>query len=76
MLKYVNLQNGENRQAAIEIVRNSEAMHVYTEEPICITREHAERLIMDANWMLRELERLLEADKKSKPVFYNWLEES
>ena len=24
---------------------------------------------------LRELERLLEADKNSKPVFYNWLEE-
>lgn len=76
MFKYIDLQNGENRQAAIEIVRNSEAMHVYTEEPICITRERAERLIMDANWMLRELERLLEADKKSKPVFYNWLEES
>ena len=76
MFKYINLQNGENRQAAIELVRDSEAMHVYIEEQICITREHAERLIMDANWMLRELERLLEADKKSKPVFYNWLEES
>lgn len=51
-------------------------MHVDAEEPICITKERAERLIMDANWMLRELECLLEADKKSKPVFYNWLEES
>ena len=76
MFKYINLQNSENRQAAIEIVRNSESMHVYTEEPICITKERAERLIMDANWMLRELERLLEADKNSKPLFYNWLEES
>jgi plasmid replication initiation protein len=76
MFKYINLQNGENRQAAIEIVRDSEAMHVYTEEPICITKDHAERLIMDANWMLRELERLLEADKNSKLPFYNWLEGS
>jgi plasmid replication initiation protein len=75
IFKYIDLQNSENRQAAIEIVRNSEAMPVYTEEPICITKERAERLIMDANWMLRELERLLEADKNSKPVFYNWLEE-
>lgn len=58
------------------MVRKAEVMHVYAEEPICITKERAERLIMDANWMLRELECLLEADKKSKPVFYNWLEES
>jgi plasmid replication initiation protein len=76
MFKYINLQNGENRQVAIEIVRDSAAMHVYTEEPICITKDHAERLIMDANWMLRELERLLEADKNSKLPFYNWLEGS
>lgn len=75
MFKYIDLQNGENRQAAIEIVRNSQAMHVYTEEPICITRERAERLIMDANWMLGELERLLEADKNSKLPFYNWIKE-
>jgi plasmid replication initiation protein len=76
MFKYINLQNGENRQAAIEIVRDSEAMLIYTEEPICITKDHAERLIMNANWMLRELERLLEADKNSKLPFYNWLEGS
>jgi plasmid replication initiation protein len=76
MFKYINLQNGENRQVAIEIVRDSAAMHVYTEEPICITKDHTERLIMDANWMLRELERLLEADKNSKLPFYNWLEGS
>jgi plasmid replication initiation protein len=75
MFKYIDLQNGENRQAAIEIVRNSEAMHVYTEEPICITRERAERLIMDANWMLGKLENLLETDKNSKLPFYNWIKE-
>jgi plasmid replication initiation protein len=76
MFKYMNLKNDENRQTAIEIVKAAEMMNVYTEEPICITRERAERLIMDANWMLRELERLLEADKNSKLVFYNWLKES
>ena len=75
MFKYINLRNDENRQTAIEHVKTAEMMNVYTEEPICITKERADRLIMDANWMLRELERLLEADKNSKPVFYNWLEE-
>jgi plasmid replication initiation protein len=75
MFKYINLRNDESRQTAIELVKAAEMMNVYTEEPICITKERAERLIMDANWTLRELERLLEADKKSKPVFYNWLEE-
>ena len=75
MFKYINLRNDENRQTAIEHVKAAEMMNVYTEEPICITKERANRLIMDANWMLRELERLLEADKNSKPVFYNWLEE-
>jgi plasmid replication initiation protein len=76
MFNYINLRNDENRQVAIEIVRNSETMHVYIEEPICITKERAERLIMDANWMLKELERLLEADANSKLPLYNWLEGS
>lgn len=76
MFKYINLRNDENRQAAIDLVRNSEGMHVYIEEPICITKERAERLIMDANWMLKELERLLEADTNSKLPLYNWLEGS
>lgn len=76
MFKYINLRNDENRQTAIELVKAAEMMNVYTEDPICITKERAERLIMDANWTLRELERLLEADKNSKPPLYNWLEES
>ena len=66
MFKYINLRNDENRQAAIDLVKNAEEMNLYTEEPICITKERAERLIMDANWMLRELERLLEVDKTMK----------
>ena len=39
-------------------------------------RERAERLIMDANWMLGKLESLLETDKNSKLPFYNWIKES
>jgi hypothetical protein len=76
MFKYINLRNDENRQTAIELVKAAEMMNVYTEEPICITKERAERLIMDANWMLGELESLLETDKNSKLPFYNWIKES
>lgn len=75
MFKYINLRNDENRQTAIELIKAAEMMNVYTEEPICITRKRAERLIMDTNWTLRELEHLLEADDISKPALYNWLEE-
>jgi plasmid replication initiation protein len=76
MFKYINLRNDENRQTAIDLVKNAEEMNLYIEEPICITKERAERLIMDANWMLRELERLLEVDKTTKLPFYNWLADS
>ncbi|MFZ0446507.1 MAG: replication initiation protein [Bacillus sp. (in: firmicutes)] len=76
MFKYINLRNDENRKNAIELVRKAEAMSVFTEEPICITKERADHFILDANWILRELERLLEVDKNSKLPFYNWLEGS
>jgi plasmid replication initiation protein len=76
MFNYINLRNDENRQTAIESVRKAEAMRIYIEEPISITKEHADHLIMDANWMLGELDRLLEADKTSKLLFYNWLADS
>jgi hypothetical protein len=76
MFNYMNLRNDENRQAAIELVRKAETMYIYIEEPISITKEHADHLITDANWMLGELESFLEADKNSKLPFYNWIEES
>lgn len=75
MFEYVNLNNEENRQHAIELVRASEEMKIYLDEPICITKEKADLLIKKANWNLGELERLLEVERDSKPVFYNWLEE-
>ena len=75
MFKYVNLKNHENREKAIEIVKKSEEMSLYTVEPICITKERVEMLILDANWCLRELEHMLEMDSKEQIPFYNWLEE-
>lgn len=75
MFKYINLKNDENRQHAIELVRASEEMKIYLDEPICITKEKADLLIKKANWNLGELERLLEVERDSKPLFYNWLEE-
>lgn len=75
MFNYINLKNDENRQKAIDIVKKSEEISLYTVEPICITRERAEMLILDANWCLRELEHMLEMDSKKQVPFYNWLEE-
>lgn len=75
MFEYINLNNEENRQLAIELVRSSEEMKIYLNEPICITKEKADLLIQQANHNLQELERLLEVERDPKPTFYNWLEE-
>ncbi|MDR4974604.1 replication initiation protein [Bacillus toyonensis] len=75
MFKYINLKNDEDREKAIELVKKSEEMSLNTIEPICITKERAEMLILDTNWYLKELERMLEIDNKGQMPFYNWLEE-
>lgn len=75
MFKYINLKNDENREKAIELVKKSEEISLNTIEPICITKERAEMLILDANWCLNELEHMLEIDNKGQKPFYNWLEE-
>lgn len=75
MFKYINLNNEENRQRAIELIRSTEEMKAYLDEPICITKEKADFSIQQANWSLGELERLLEVERNSSPKFYNWLEE-
>jgi hypothetical protein len=66
MFDFINLRDDKNRQTAIELVRQAERMTINTEDPICITKERADRLILDANWILRELERLHEIDTSSK----------
>lgn len=75
MFKYINLKKDENRKKAIELVKKSEEISLNTIEPICITKERAEMLILDANWCLNELEHMLEIDNKGQKPFYNWLEE-
>ena len=56
MFKFQNLRNDENRQTAIELVKTAEMMNVYTEEPICITKERADRLLMEENGIVKKNE--------------------
>ena len=74
--KYVNLDDKDNRERAIELVREIESYREFIKEPICITKEHADTVIRKASLNLRELERMVEYDcDKPKIAFYNWLEE-
>ena len=73
MFKYINLHDDEKRNQAIVLVRQTESMKLHTEEPICITKERADKLLVDADYALKELERLAEKDKKGE-FYYNWLE--
>lgn len=78
VFKYVNLNNVDNRQRAIDLIREVEEMRLFTEEPICITKEKADFSIQKANSNLKELERMVEAERNTTsqaPSFYNWLEE-
>lgn len=77
MFKYINLNDEKNRLRAIELIRSTEEMKVYLDEPICITKEKADLSIQQANSSLRELEQMLVAERErdSKAPFYNWLEE-
>lgn len=75
MFKYINLKNDENREKAIELVKKSEEISLNTLEPICITKERAEMLILEANQCLEQLEQLLKDNNEKKVSFYNWLEE-
>lgn len=75
MFKYINLNDEKNRQRAIDLIRATEEMKIYLDEPICITNEKADFSIQQANRNLQELEQLLEMERNPKPPFYNWLEE-
>ncbi|WP_313471619.1 replication initiation protein [Lysinibacillus sp.] len=75
MFNYINLKDDTNRQEAINIVQKSEEMNLYIKEPICITKERAEMLILEANQCLGQLEHLLKVNDEEKVPFYNWLEE-
>lgn len=75
MFKYINLNDEKNRRRAIDLIRATEEMKIYLDEPICITKEKADLSIQLANQNLQELEQLLEMERNPKPQFYNWLEE-
>lgn len=72
--KYVNINNQQNRERANQLVRELEGFREYTIEPICITKERADFLLLKATSMLNELESLQTQNNNSKP-FYNWLDE-
>lgn len=75
MFKYVNINDQEHREKAIELVRRLEAMKDVLTEPISITKSYTDRLIKDARWILNELESYLKADGKGlKNPGYNWLQ--
>lgn len=82
MFQYININDENDRQRAIDLIREIENMREFTGEPICITKEKADDLIKKAVWNFREMNRLLE--KNNRPVseksvkkveFYNWLED-
>lgn len=82
MFQYVNINDENDRQRAINLMRGIEEMRGHTIEPISITKEKANDLIQKAVWNFRELNRLLEKNHKSvspesikKVEFYNWLED-
>lgn len=82
MFQYVNIDGKEDRQRAIDLIREIEGMRGIAVEPISITKDKADELIKKAVWNFRELNRLLEKnqqsvspDSKRKVEFYNWLEE-
>lgn len=82
MFQYVNLDDTQDRQRAISLIRDIEDMRKYLQEPISITKERANELIKIAVWNFRELNTLLIKNQqdvssisRKKVEFYNWLEE-
>lgn len=76
MFKYINLNNKEYRQRAIDLIRDVEEMRTHITDTISITKKRADELINRANSHLRELELMLERDKddiERDTLKYNWL---
>lgn len=82
MFQYVDLDNTQDRQRAIDLVRKIEKLRIFTGDDIGITNEKASQLIQTAILDFKRLNRLLEKnnlelsrDTVKKVEFYNWLEE-
>lgn len=74
-LEFMDLSNDSDRKRASELIRESAKLHIYTEQPISITKERADFFIKKANEYLQELQRLKANSDTNKVPFYNWLEE-
>ncbi|WP_404467338.1 replication initiation protein [Planococcus rifietoensis] len=82
MFQYVNVDDKEDRQRAINLIREIEGMQEFIGEPVSITKEKADELIRKSIWNFQELNRLLEKNHQAmspeavkKVEFYNWLED-
>lgn len=82
MFQYVNVDDKEDRQRAINLIREIEGMQEFIGEPVSITKEKADELIRKCIWNFQELNRLLEKNHQAmspeavkKVKFYNWLED-
>lgn len=82
MFQYVNVDDKEDRQRAINLIREIEGMQEFIGEPVSITKEKADGLIRKCIWNFQELNRLLEKNHQAmspeavkKVKFYNWLED-
>lgn len=82
MFQYVNIDDKNDRQRAINLMREIEEMRVFTNEDIGITGAKASSLIQKAVFNFKELNRLLEknnqpvsTESKKRVEFYNWLED-
>lgn len=79
MFTYVNVSNDVDRADAIERINKMRDFMQHVQEPICITKQYADNLIVLAKDHFNQLETILkrdiEAKKNPKPEFYNWLEE-
>lgn len=83
MFKYINLNNQQNRELAIQYIKKLEEMREHIGQPgdpICITQDKAHNLLLTANSYFSQLEAFIKAEQQvsetqKKAPFYNWLEE-
>lgn len=77
MYEFMDLNDKDSRNRAINIIRESESMKVYLSEPISITSKKADELLFTLNTNLRSLVNMLkkENNQRDLSIYYNWLNE-
>ncbi|TRM08321.1 replication initiation protein [Lentibacillus cibarius] len=77
--RFADLNDADNREHAISMVREIESMVIHTQEPICITKDRADKLMFKAQDHLRILHNYLELEnqpRKRKDVYYDWINDA